>query len=245
MNLADPFLSIIIPAYNEERRLPKTLEQAFVFLQEQDYSAEVLVVENASQDRTLEIARQFAANHSGFRVLQEKHRGKGLAVRRGMLAARGAYRFMCDADFSMPIAQINRFLPPQLGDFEIAIASREAPGAIRYNEPTYRHLVGRLFNLLIRVIALPGFHDTQCGFKCWKAEAAEALFAQQTLPGWSFDVEILFIARQWGLRIVELPIPWYFNSDSKVSVLRDSFQMAVDLFKIRLNGIQGRYHAEI
>jgi len=241
--LAEPFLSIIIPAYNEERRLPKTLEQAFVFMQEQNYQTEVLVVENASQDRTLEIACNFAASHVGFQVLQEEQRGKGIAVRRGMLAARGTYRFMCDADFSMPISQINRFLPPQLTDFDIAIASREAPGAVRYNEPAYRHAVGRLFNLLIRMIALPGIHDTQCGFKCWKAEAAEALFARQTLTGWAFDVENLFIARQWGCRIVELPVPWYFNPDSKVSVLRDSFQMAVDLLKIRFNAMRGRYHA--
>lgn len=243
--MAEPFLSIIIPAHNEERRLPNTLEQACVFIREQDYQAEVLVVENASQDRTMQIASEFASSHEGFRVFQEPQRGKGMAVRRGMLAARGAYRFMCDADFSMPIAQINRFLPPQLTDFDVAIASREAPGAIRYHEPAYRHVVGRLFNLLIRTIALPEFHDTQCGFKCLKAEAAEALFARQTLPGWSFDVEILFIARRWGYRIVELPVPWYFNADSKVSVLRDSFQMAVDLLKIRLNAIQGRYHAEI
>lgn len=243
--MAEPFLSIIIPAYNEERRLPDTLKQAFVFLQDQNYRAEVLIVENGSQDRTLEIARDYAASHPGFRVLQEPLRGKGLAVRSGMLAARGAYRFMCDADFSMPITQLNRFLPPNLTDFDIAIASREAPGAIRYNEPAYRHLVGRIFNLLIRVLALPGFHDTQCGFKCWTARAAESLFARQTLNGWAFDVEILFIARQWGYKVVELPVPWYFNPDSKVNVLRDSYQMAADLLRIRLNDIQGRYHAEI
>lgn len=243
--MAEPFLSIIIPAHNEERRLPDTLEQAFVFLQDQDYQAEVLVVENGSQDRTLEIARDFAASHPDFRVLQEPQRGKGLAVRSGMLAANGAYRFMCDADFSMPINQLNRFLPPNLTNFDIAIASREAPGAIRYNEPAYRHLVGRMFNLLIRVLALHGFHDTQCGFKCWTARAAESLFARQTLTGWAFDVEILYIARKWGYKIVELPVPWYFNPDSKVNVLRDSYQMAVDLLRIRLNDTKGRYHAEI
>ncbi len=243
--MAGPFLSIIIPAHNEERRLPKTLEQVLVFLQDQDYQVEVLVVENGSQDRTWEIARDFSASHPGFRAIQEIQRGKGLAVRSGMLAARGAFRFMCDADFSMPITQLNRFLPPNLTDFDIAIASREVPGAIRYNEPHYRHIVGRMFNLLIRVLALPGFHDTQCGFKCWTAQAAETLFARQTLTGWAFDVEILYVARQLGYRIVELPVPWYFNPDSKVNVLRDSYQMAVDLLRIRINDIQGRYHAEI
>jgi hypothetical protein len=148
---------------------------------------------------------------------------------------------MCDADFSMPVAEINRFLPPALGAYDVAIASREAPGAVRYNEPAYRHLVGRVFNTLIRRIALPDLQDTQCGFKCFRAAAAEDLFHRQTLTGWSFDVEVLFIARQLGYRIVELPIPWYFNPESKISVLRDSARMALDLLTIRMNALRGRY----
>ena len=149
-----------------------TLNQALTFIQAQDYPVEVLIVENGSQDRTLEIAQDFARTHPQFRVLVEQQRGKGLAVRRGMLEARGLYRFMADADFSMPVEQINRFLPPQLTDYDVAIASREGPGAVRYNEPAYRHLVGRIFNTLIRLIALPGLQDTQCGFKCFRGEAA-------------------------------------------------------------------------
>lgn len=239
-----PYLSLIIPAYNEETRLPATLEQAFTFLQRQDYSWEVLVVENGSQDRTYEIAEEFASRYPNFHALHEQRRGKGLAVQRGMLAARGCYRFMADADFSMPPSEINRFLPPAV-DVDIAIASREKPGSVRYNEPPYRHFVGRVFNTLIRLMALPGLHDTQCGFKCFRAEVAEDVFRYQTLAGWSFDVEILYIARRRGYRIAELPIDWYFNPESKVDVLRDSFAMFTDLLKIRLNAARGVYGPEV
>jgi len=140
--LTNPFLSIIIPAHNEENRLPVTLEQVFGFLQNQSYSSEVLIIENGSQDKTLEIAQSYAKNYSDLIVLHEQERGKGLAVRRGMLEAHGEYRFMCDADLSMPITEVNNFLPPSLEDFDIAIASREAPGAIRYDEPGFRHWGG-------------------------------------------------------------------------------------------------------
>ncbi len=236
-----PFLSIVIPAYNEERRLPNTLEKLLRFLNAQNYQAEVLIVENGSQDSTLEIAQAYASQHSQVRVLHSNQRGKGLAVQRGMLEARGEHRFMCDSDFSMPIEEINRFLPPALPNSPIAIASREAPGAVRYNEPPYRHFVGRVYNLLIRSIALPGLQDTQCGFKCFRADAVEELFPLQTMSGWSFDVEVLFIARLRGYSIVEVPIPWYFNPDSKVRVLHDSYRMAVDLLRIRLNQRTGVY----
>jgi len=239
--LSTPFLSIIIPAYNEEHRLPTTLDQVISFLASQSYSAEVLVVENGSQDSTLELARTFARRHAHLRVIQETRRGKGLAVQHGMLEACGDFRFMCDADLSMPIAEINRFLSPLQTDYEIAIASREAPGAVRYNEPSYRHLVGRVFNAMIRVLALPGLQDTQCGFKCFRGNVAQELFAQQTLTGWSFDVEVLFVARQRGYKILELPIPWYFNPDSHVSVINDSLRMAFDIINIRLNSLRGLY----
>ena len=235
------FLSIIIPVFNEETRLPRTIEKVVSFLCEQPYQAEVLIVENGSQDKTLEIAEQYARKYSNLRVLQVKERGKGVAVQRGMLAAKGEYRFMCDADFSMPVSEINRFLPPELTGVDIAIASREAAGAVRYDEPYYRHFVGRIYNGLIRLFALPGLHDTQCGFKCFRAGVAEELFRLQTIKGWSFDVQVLFIAKSRGYQIVELPIPWYFNSESKVSVFRDSLRMALDLFTIRINALRGVY----
>jgi glycosyltransferase involved in cell wall biosynthesis len=239
--LAIPFLSIIIPARNEETRLPRTLEQVFGFLSAQTYSAEVLVVENGSQDRTLAIAQDFARQHSQVQVLQSPQPGKGLAVQQGMLAARGEYRFMCDADLSMPIEEVNRFLPPALRGCDIAIASREAPGAVRYHEPYYRHFVGRVYNGIIRTFTLPGLQDTQCGFKCFRGDLVEELFTRQTLGGWAFDVEILFIARRRGHKVVEVPIPWYYTPHSKISVLRDSFRMGADLLRIRLNGWRGVY----
>jgi dolichyl-phosphate beta-glucosyltransferase len=251
--LAAPFLSIVIPAHNEEHRLPITLDKLFVFLRAQAYIAEVLVVENGSDDHTLQITQDFAKaykrpgkkGYPEMRVLQETNPGKGRAVNRGMLAARGKYRFMCDADFSMPVPEINRFIPPQLNGADVVIASREAPGAVRHNEPIFRHLIGRAYNNLIRLIAVPGLHDTQCGFKCFRDSVAIDLFHQQTITGWSFDVEVLYIAQRRGYKIVELPIPWYFNPDSKVNVFKDSWRMALDLLTIRLNGLRGIYHGKV
>lgn len=235
------FLSIIIPAHNEEKRLPRTLEQVFAFLEKQTYTAEVVVVENGSADRTLEIAQSFATQHPQLRILQNDERGKGLAVRRGMLEARGQFRFICDADLSMPIEEIVKFVPPALTDFDVAIGSREAPGAVRYNEPAYRHWGGRAINLIIRLLILPGLQDTQCGFKCFSAEASERLFKLQTLPGWSFDIELLFLARRAGMHIHEIPIHWYFGEDSKVSAVRDALNMIRDIFRIHGNARRGIY----
>jgi hypothetical protein len=157
-----------------------------------------------------------------------------------MLAATGAYRFFADADFSMPVGEISRFLPPAI-DAPIVIASREAPGAVRYHEPGYRHITGRVFNSLIRLLVLHDLDDTQCGFKMFRADAALELFPRQTLMGWSFDVELLYIARRRGYPIHEMGVPWYFNPESKVNVLRDSWRMFSDLIAIRRNGRLGKY----
>jgi dolichyl-phosphate beta-glucosyltransferase len=235
------FLSIIIPAYNEEKRLPDTLSQVKAFITEQPYSVEVLIVENGSVDLTYEIAQSFAEVDHRFRAIREPRRGKGLAIQRGMLEAGGEYRFMCDADLSMPIEWVNRFIPPTLSKFDVAIASREGPGAVRYNEPAYRHIGGRLINTMIRWLALPGLQDTQCGFKCFRAAVAEDLFRLQTLPGWSFDIEIIYLARKRGMRIVEVPIHWYFNPETKLHAYKDAIQMAKDILKIRRNDRMGLY----
>jgi dolichyl-phosphate beta-glucosyltransferase len=239
--LDSPFLSIIIPAYNEENRLPHSLAQVLDFIQSQPFESEVLVIENGSQDRTLPMAQEFAASHGRFRVIHETERGKGRAVKRGMLEARGKFRFMCDADLSMPVGEMRRFLPPQLLDYDIAIASREAPGAVRYHEPAYRHLGGRLINWMIQLLALPDLQDTQCGFKCLRDAAAEDLFGSLSLTGWSFDIEMLYLARLRGYRIVEVPIPWYFNADSKINPLKDSLKMGLDILKMRWNAGRGFY----
>lgn len=233
-----PFLSLIIPAYNEEQRLRRTLTQIQAFLSEQPYESEVLVVENGSQDRTAAVAEDFAPE---VRLLREPKRGKGLAVRRGMMEASGDFRFICDADLSMPIEEVIRFLPPKLDDYDIAIASREVPGAVRYNEPAYRHWIGRTFNLLVRTMAVPGFQDTQCGFKCFTAEAAEALFPMQRIDGWTFDVELLYVALRLGYRVKEVPINWYYFPGSRVRIVQDSWLMLTDLFRIRRNWRRGLY----
>jgi glycosyltransferase involved in cell wall biosynthesis len=236
-----PFLSIIIPALDEEKRLPTSLDRVFRFLAAQPFPAEVIVVDNGSTDGTLALARSYGLRYPALRLLQEPRRGKGAAVRCGMRAAAGEYCFIADADLSMPIEEILRFLPPHLDAVDLAIASREAPGAVRYGEPPHRHLIGRGFNLLVRLLAVPGFQDTQCGFKLFRRQAAEDLFRVQRLDGWTFDVEVLFIALRRGYRIVEVPIPWYYNPGSRVRVFRDSVAMLRDLFRIRRMWRQGVY----
>lgn len=239
--MSTPFLSIVIPAHNEESRLPRTLGQIFSFLEKQTYSSEVIIVENGSSDRTLEFAQEYTLRHPNLTVHHEEQAGKGNALRRGISEARGEYRFICDADLSMPIEELQKFLPPVLNDFDIALGSREAPGSIRYHEPSYRHLGGRAINFLIRLLILPGLNDTQCGFKCFRAETTEVIIRQQTLTGWSFDIELLYLARRKKLRIKEVPIQWYFDPDSKVNAVRDALRMIGDIFRIHLNAMRGRY----
>ena len=230
---SQPYLSIILPAHNEEQRLPETLQQVVQLIQSQSYEIEIVIVENASKDRTLDIAREFASQHENVLVLHEERPGKGLAVKEGMLAASGEYRFFCDVDFSMPITEIPKFLPPCQQKVDIAIASREAKGAIRYDEPLTRHIIGRVFNMVVWILVLPGINDTQCGFKCFSAEVTEKLFPLQSIHGWTFDVEILAIARQLGYKVVEVPVPWYYQPQSKVNVVRDLMRTLKELFKVR------------
>jgi dolichyl-phosphate beta-glucosyltransferase len=236
-----PFLSIIVPALNEESRLPAGLDRILGFLASQDFQGEIIVVDNGSRDGTYQTAQEYSRRSSLVRVIQEPRRGKGAAVRRGMLAAQGQYRFIADADLSMPIDQVLRFLPPRLSGADIAIASREAKGAVRYGEPAHRHLIGRVFNLLVRLVAVPGFQDTQCGFKAFRDHVAIDLFQLQRLDGWTFDVEVLFLALRHGYKIVEVPIPWYYYPGSRVRVLHDSGAMLRDLFRIRRLWKQGAY----
>jgi dolichyl-phosphate beta-glucosyltransferase len=242
MNYDDaPLLSLIIPAYNEGSRLPNTLPEVIAFVEDQPYASEVIVVNNNSSDNTREIIQEFAATTPFVRALDEPVQGKGAAVRTGILAARGDYLFIADADLSMPISEVNKFLPPNLSQYDVAIASREAPGAVRYNEPEYRHLMGRVFNFIVKVIAVRGFQDTQCGFKSFRRVAALDVFASQTINGWAFDVEVLFIAQQRGYKIVEVPIHWHYRANSRVNPIRDSVDMFLEVLKIRLNGWRGRY----
>lgn len=238
-----PLLSIIIPAHNEAKRLPASLKALQNFISTLPYAVEVIVVENNSSDSTAQIARDWAETMPELRVISLPQPGKGNAIRVGMLAARGAVRFMADADFSMPVEEINRFLPEGTPRADVAIGSREAPGSKRIGEPFYRHLIGRVYNLLVRLLILPGLQDTQCGFKCFSAEAAQAIFPLQKLEGWSFDVEVLTIARQLGFEVVEVPITWAYQPGSRMHLLRDSLQMAKDLLTIRRNKEMGFYYA--
>lgn len=211
------------------------------FAEAQSYPVEVLVVDNGSTDRTSDIAREIAGEHPTVSLLHQPIPGKGAAVRKGIFKGRGEYLFICDADLAMPIEETNKFLPPALSDYDIAIASREAPGAARYNEPWYRHLMGRVFNFIVRLLAVPGIQDTQCGFKCFRRKAALDLFSIQTIDGWAFDVEILHAAQRRGYRLVEVPINWYYGEGSRVSPIRDSVNMVVQVLRIRRNGHTGMY----
>ena len=236
-----PFLSIVIPAYNEEARLPDSLRVIMEFVASKPYPVEVVVIDNNSTDGTSAIIQDFADRFPSVRALFENTQGKGAAVRTGMLAARGQYRFICDADLSMPIDEVDKFLPPLLDNYDIAIASREAAGAVRYHEPWYRHLMGRVFNTIVRLFAVHGLQDTQCGFKMFHADVAEALFPLQTLNGWGFDVEILYAAQRWDYKIVEVPINWHYKDNTRIHPVRDSVDMFLEVFKIRRNGRRGLY----
>jgi len=242
--VSKPFLSLILPAHNEARRLAACLNQVKAFVNAQSYQSEVLLVENASTDDTLNLAKSFLETFPQLKIIKLEQAGKGNAIRTGMLQAEGQYRFIADVDFSMPIEEINKFLPPLLENPQLAIASREKPGSKRIGEPFYRHLIGRAFNFLVRLLVLPGIQDSQCGFKCFSAEVAEAIFPKQTLDGWSFDVELLCIAREMGFEIREVPITWTYQKGSRMNVLSQSWRMFKDLLLIRSNKRKGMYRGK-
>ncbi|MEE2700954.1 MAG: dolichyl-phosphate beta-glucosyltransferase [Chloroflexota bacterium] len=239
--MPNPFLSIIIPAYNEAVRILPTLHQVTEYLAKQQYSWEVIVADDGSTDKTGDLVSTFIREVAGVTLLSLPHRGKGGAVRAGMLQAQGEYRFLCDADLSMPIEQIERFLPPQLEGFEIALGSREVFGARRIDEPSRRHIMGRIFNWLVRALAVRGIGDTQCGFKCFQREAVEVLFSRQETNGFAFDIEVLFLAQKMEMRLVEVPIDWYHMSQSKVRPMRDAFAMTKDILGVRRRASTGQY----
>lgn len=230
-----------MPAHNEEHRLPPSLERIDAFLKTQPFDAEVVIVENGSRDRTLEVAQGFAATYPYIRAITVDSRGKGLAVKAGMLAARGEFRFICDVDLSMPIEEVTRFLPPNSDGYDLLIATREGKGAQRVGEPEYRHLMGRINNFIIKLTAVRGFEDTQCGFKMFTRAAAEDLFQVQRMTGIGFDVELLFIAQKRGYRIKEVPITWYFDADSRMRLVQDSLNILREIWDIRQNWRKGLY----
>ena len=234
-------LSIIVPAYNEETRLPDAIDKLTCFLDENSFSAEVLLVENASTDRTPAIADEAAVRDHRFRAVHVQIRGKGSAVRRGALQSRGRVVVFCDADFSMPVEQISRLRGAIDDGADVAIASRELPESQRIGEPWRRHLMGRVFNTLVRVLAVPGISDTQCGFKAFSHAAAQDLFRRQLVDGWAFDVEVLFLARRRRYAIREVPVTWRYDASSRVRPLHDTIAMLRELMVIRWNNLVGRY----
>ena len=236
-----PFLSIVIPAFNEEARIGPTLDKVAEYLADQAYSSEVLVVDDGSSDATSEIVNERARSLNGVSLERIAHGGKGWAVKQGMLAASGSFRFMCDADLAMPIGQLASFIDRMEEGHDIVIGSRQMAGARRFGEPLARHARGRIFNWFVRLAAVGGYTDTQCGFKCFRAEAAERLFGLQKTRGLGFDVELLYLARKLRLRVVENPIDWYHNRDSKVRGAADSLSMIRDTLRVRLHDLRGGY----
>jgi dolichyl-phosphate beta-glucosyltransferase len=224
-----------MPAYNEASRIGQSLEKILQFLEHKSWAYEILIVNDGSRDRTLEVVDAYRERTDRLNVLDlGENRGKGFAVREGMLAATGRYALFTDTDLSTPIGEVDKLLEALEGGFDVAIGSRALPASdVRVHQKWYRETGGRLFNKVVQLLTLPGIRDTQCGFKCFTKEAARRVFSRQRLPGWSFDVEILFIAQRLGFSIKEVPVAWSNSFDSKVSFLKDGLGMVADLIKIR------------
>lgn len=239
-------LSIVVPAYNEELRLPPTLAKLHAFLETQPLRYEIVVVDDGSKDNTCGVVEEHAARIPALRLVrQPQNRGKGAAVRRGMLEARGQIRVMCDADGSMPAEELPKLLAPIVScKAEIAIGSRYAPGAkTDKKQPFYRVLWSRLCNRVIQKSLVPGVRDTQCGFKAFTAEAARDLFRYGRIDGWAFDLEILALARRRGFEIAEVGVEWMDDGRSRVNPLKDMWKVIREAITIRKNLKSGVYDA--
>ncbi len=238
-----PELSVVIPAYNEEHRLPTTLESVHDFLKQTGHSFEVLVVDDGSLDGTTQVVESFAESHPAVRLVSyQPNRGKGHAVRVGMLAADGDLVLMNDADGASPIEEVQRLMNAIAGGADVAIGSRAKPDETREVKAlVHRKFIGNTFNRIVQALLLPGIQDTQCGFKIFKREAARDIFSVQRTNGYGFDVEILYIAKLHGYRIAEVPINWANVDGSKVNVLLDSPKMFVEVVRIAFSALFGQY----
>lgn len=247
-----PYLSLIVPAYNEGARLGDTLRAVTAYLERQPYAWEVIVVDDGSEDDTLALAREFAARCPCVVVVANPHRGKAYAVRSGVRHTRGKLIGFTDADLSTPVEAVADVLPRIAAGYDVVIGSREGAGAVRRDEPFHRHLMGRAFNLLVQIVALPGIQDSQCGFKVLRGPVARDLFGRLLLYGdaarpprgpavTGFDVELLYLARRRGYRIAGVPVCWRYDERSKVNPLRDSARLLRDVLAVRWNALRGRY----
>ena len=242
MSATNPELSIVIPAFNEELRLPATLERIAAYLKDSGRDVEVLVVDDGSKDRTAAVAESFRSKIPTLRVIPNgANRGKGYSVRHGVQEASGRIVLFTDADLSAPIEEADK-LVDALQDFDVAIGSRAVNRSlITVHEAPFREFAGIIFNKIVRFILRLPFVDTQCGFKAFVSERCQIIFEQQTIERFGFDPELLYLARHHGLRAAEIPVRWGHSPATKVNMLRDSLQMFRDIFVIRWNALRGRY----
>ena len=238
----NPFLSIIIPAFNEEDRLPIALGPVKEYLEKQSYTWQIVLVDDGSGDRTSEILNDMLPPEKLRVVRYEKNKGKGYAVRQGVFAADGEVLLISDADFSTPIKEFKKLHAFLDQGFDLVIGSRSLPDSqVTKRQAWYRQGMGRIFNKLVQCVALKGFVDTQCGFKCFRREVGESIFRKMLIDRFSFDVELLFVAQKWNLKIKEVPVEWENVDFSRVNVIKDSSRMLWDLFVIRANDMLGKY----
>jgi dolichyl-phosphate beta-glucosyltransferase len=236
-----PVLSVVVPAFNEAARIFRTIKDISGEMDRLGVETELIVIDDGSTDQTESIVEEAVRADARVKLVRAAHAGKGAAVRRGMLEARGTWRFLADADLSMPISELTRFLTAAEQDGgDIIVGSREVRGARRVGEPWSRHLIGRMFNWSVKALVLRGIEDTQCGFKLFSARAAQLLFPLQQLDGFGFDVEILFLARRAGLVVREVPITWVYGRESKVNFASGA-RGFLDLLAVRWHQLRGRY----
>ncbi len=240
---SSPLVSVVIPAYNEEKRLVSTLERIDAHCRAAGRPYELIVVNDGSTDRTADAAREWKPADSPLFVIDRgRNRGKGFSVREGVDRARGDWIFFSDADLSTPIEEMEKFLARLESGVEVVIGSRNLPESrLEVKQPWYRRIMGKVFNLLVRLLAVPGVRDTQCGFKAFSRRAAEMIFSRARIDGFSFDVEILYLARKLRLKIEEVPVCWIDSPRSTVDPLRDSLRMFKDIARIRRDDRRGVY----